>query len=68
MIGVKMKGTNNTGFNTIGNPKIIGSLIPKQAGNKVNFPIVLYLLLLAKNAIAIAQPIVVPVPPSPIPK
>ena len=31
-----MKGTNNTGFNTIGNPKIIGSLIPKQAGNKVN--------------------------------
>ena len=56
MIGVKMKGTNNTGFNTIGNPKIIGSLIPKQAGNKVNFPIVLYLLLILLFAFLLAPP------------
>ncbi len=64
IIGVKMNGTNKTGFNTIGNPKSNGSLILKIPGAADNFPTVLYcLFFLANMKIAIISAIVVPEPP-----
>ena len=39
--GVKMNGIIKIGFNTIGIPKINGSLILKMAGPNANFPSVL---------------------------
>src|SRR5699024_7282092 len=38
------QGTNNIGFNTIGNPYMIGSAILKMDGASANLPSVLYLL------------------------
>ena len=37
-VGTNTKGINNVGFNTIGNPKTIGSLIPKIPGTKESLP------------------------------
>ena len=58
-----MNGTINTGFNTIGVPKIIGSLILKQDGKKHVFPKELAYFDLERNANKIANPIVQPDPP-----
>ena len=53
----------NIGFNTIGVPKITGSLILNKDGTIQVFPKELAYLDFARNAIKIASPIVHPEPP-----
>lgn len=61
--GTKINGINNIGFNTIGAPKIIGSLILNSEGRIVVLPSVLPYLLLAAKQNRIASPKVAPEPP-----
>lgn len=62
-IGVKMNGIINVGFNTIGTPKITGSLMLKIDGVIIAFPSFEAYLDLAVKASKIASPIVQPDPP-----
>ena len=60
-IGLKINGITRIGFNTIGAPNRIGSLIPNNAGINDNLPTcfkALFLLIKHQNT----QPIVTPLP------
>ena len=61
--GVKMNGIAINGFNTIGKPKMIGSLIPKIPAGRESFPRVFKRLDFAKKAIMITSANVDPPPP-----
>ena len=61
--GLIINGIINVGFNTIGAPKIIGSLILKHAGRNAVLPRFLAYADFDLNAIRIARPIVHPAPP-----
>ena len=58
-----MNGTIITGFNTIGRPKMIGSLIPKIPGTILNFPSFVIRSDLQNNNIQITSDKVLPPPP-----
>ena len=61
--GVKINGTTITGFNTIGKPKIIGSLIPKIPGINDNLPSSVIRFERQKKSIAMIRESVEPAPP-----
>ena len=55
---------NRIGFNTIGKPKVNGSLILKTPGAALKLPTIMYRLFLRPtNQIAKIKPNVAPVPP-----
>ena len=63
-----MNGIINIGFNTIGKPNIIGSLIPKIPGTIDNLPNWVILLDLQNNNITITSESVLPPPPNVVKK
>ena len=63
IVGTKINGIIIVGFNTIGNPNTIGSLIPKIPGTNDNFPNSVIRLDLQNNNIAIINDNVEPHPP-----
>lgn len=62
-VGTNTKGINNVGFNTIGNPKTIGSLIPKIPGTKESLPKFVIRFDYQNKSIAITNDKVDPAPP-----
>lgn len=62
-IGDRINGIIIIGFNTIGRPKMIGSLIPKIPAGRDSLPKTFILSDLAKNDIIITRPSVDPPPP-----
>ena len=63
IVGTKINGIIIVGFNTIGNPNTIGSLIPKIPGTNDNFHNSVIRLDLQNNNIAIINDNVEPQPP-----
>ena len=62
--GIIKNGIDKIGFNTIGVPKIIGSLIPQIPGINENFAIDLWSSRFEKMKIAINNDRVIPPPPT----
>ena len=63
-VGTNMNGISIVGFNTIGKPNTIGSLIPKIPGTKASLPKSVIRLDLQNNNIAINNDNVEPHPPN----
>ena len=60
--GTRMKGTNITGFMTIGNPNTTGSFTLNIAGKAATFPNAWYCLDFDAKSIATTSPNVIPEP------
>ncbi len=63
MVGTNIKGISIIGFSKIGNPKIIGSLIPNTPGIKASFPSSLIRFDRQNKSMAINSDKVEPAPP-----
>ena len=63
MIGVHINGISIIVFNTMGRPKVMGSLIPQRPEGRASLPRALYLWLLARKHIITHKPAVPPAPP-----
>ena len=60
--GTRMKGTNITGFMTIGNPNTTGSFTLNIAGKAATYPNAWYCLDFDAKSIATTSPNVIPEP------